>query len=322
MPNSKALSAVLILVPAAFLLMSHSSIAESASDDCKTQPGGSAPGGMHWYYRIDRANNRRCWYLHAQGLPVHARADLKSQNQADDEDTAAEPLPARSTVAVPRPLIQQLSNPQQADPATAPPQASIAGPAALNFAERWLDLPKSMDLDRREITAPSTAYAAEHPTADARQQLPASWAGVSTVDDEAKTNSDQSSFGSLSFAGAAVLLLLFISEALVKVAGAFVRKARQRLIRADFTVDDEAPNRTCRPTVTASDARRTDMGLSELQHALRRADAGVQPPQSFAPRGSIHKHAGRSVRSRRQVQTRSAFQRLKTRSFGPRWAPL
>ena len=35
------------------------------ADDCLAQPNSSAPPGSHWYYRIDRATQRKCWYLHA-----------------------------------------------------------------------------------------------------------------------------------------------------------------------------------------------------------------------------------------------------------------
>ena len=30
--------------------------ASKASKDCLSSPGGTAPEGSHWYYRIDRAN--------------------------------------------------------------------------------------------------------------------------------------------------------------------------------------------------------------------------------------------------------------------------
>src|SRR5262249_7989645 len=33
----------------------------AAADTCLTQPNTRAEGG-HWYYRVDRATHRRCWY--------------------------------------------------------------------------------------------------------------------------------------------------------------------------------------------------------------------------------------------------------------------
>jgi hypothetical protein len=33
--------------------------------DCVTTPTSSAPQNNHWYYRTDRANQRKCWHLRA-----------------------------------------------------------------------------------------------------------------------------------------------------------------------------------------------------------------------------------------------------------------
>ena len=37
----------------------------AAADPCLTQPNPLAGSG-HWYYRIDRSNQRKCWYLRSQ----------------------------------------------------------------------------------------------------------------------------------------------------------------------------------------------------------------------------------------------------------------
>jgi len=44
--------------------------AESAGDDCVAKPNSAAPQGSHWYYRVDRTANRRCWFLGPEGLKV------------------------------------------------------------------------------------------------------------------------------------------------------------------------------------------------------------------------------------------------------------
>ena len=36
---------------------------EKAADDCLTTPGGEAPSGQRWVYRIERGTQRHCWYL-------------------------------------------------------------------------------------------------------------------------------------------------------------------------------------------------------------------------------------------------------------------
>jgi len=44
--------------------------AEPAGDDCVAKPNSAAPQGSHWYYRVDRTANRRCWFLGPEGLKV------------------------------------------------------------------------------------------------------------------------------------------------------------------------------------------------------------------------------------------------------------
>ena len=37
--------------------------AQAAADKCLLTPKGAAPAGSHWYYRIDHAAKRQCWYI-------------------------------------------------------------------------------------------------------------------------------------------------------------------------------------------------------------------------------------------------------------------
>jgi hypothetical protein len=48
--------------------------AQGAADECLAKPGGTAPQGSHWYYRVNRADGRHCWYLGPEGQKVRARA--------------------------------------------------------------------------------------------------------------------------------------------------------------------------------------------------------------------------------------------------------
>jgi len=41
--------------------------ATARADDCLTAPNSAAPQGSHWYYRLDRATQRQCWYTRAPG---------------------------------------------------------------------------------------------------------------------------------------------------------------------------------------------------------------------------------------------------------------
>src|SRR5947208_7634559 len=44
----------------------------AAADNCLAAPKGAAPKGSHWYYRVDRAAKRNCWYVRAQSTTPNA----------------------------------------------------------------------------------------------------------------------------------------------------------------------------------------------------------------------------------------------------------
>ena len=89
--TAKFLSAILasLLAGAALATMSHSPT--HAADDCLSAPKDQTPGGGHWYYRIDRATKRHCWYLREEGEKL-------SQTAAPDSSPSARrPAPKAET---------------------------------------------------------------------------------------------------------------------------------------------------------------------------------------------------------------------------------
>ncbi len=190
MPGTKILSAFLIMVPATILLTAEASLGEPAAEACKASPGGAAPKGMHWYYRINRATNKHCWYLGPVGIHTtksHASvaaatsepATARRQNAADgdsappaqamtadDSEAAAPPLDAARAPA-PQPSSMQTASaqaiPAQVLPA-APAQvlpAAAASPAAGNprFGARWPEnLPNADEMEQSD-PAPVSSYA-------------------------------------------------------------------------------------------------------------------------------------------------------------------
>jgi hypothetical protein len=81
--------------------------AEPAGNDCVAKPNSAAPQGSHWYYRVDRTANRRCWFLGPEGLKVRqgespkrllsatSTPQLNSDTRA--EAAASEPVASVST---------------------------------------------------------------------------------------------------------------------------------------------------------------------------------------------------------------------------------
>jgi hypothetical protein len=67
----KRITCVLAMLTMLFIALTiRAGGAESAGDDCVAKPNSAAPQGSHWYYRVDRTANRRCWFLGPEGLKV------------------------------------------------------------------------------------------------------------------------------------------------------------------------------------------------------------------------------------------------------------
>src|SRR5262245_40763463 len=66
--------AILFMPLGTVLVTAQTSLAEPAAEECKTKPGSSAPPGRHWYYLINRTDQRRCWFLGPEGAKVRSQA--------------------------------------------------------------------------------------------------------------------------------------------------------------------------------------------------------------------------------------------------------
>ena len=74
--TAKLVSAVFLSLLAGVPL---TTISQSAVDECLSAPKDKTPEGSHWYYRIDRATKRHCWYLREEdGKPAQIAASSPS----------------------------------------------------------------------------------------------------------------------------------------------------------------------------------------------------------------------------------------------------
>jgi len=67
----------------------------ATTDDCLTAPkGGATSAGSHWYYRIDRATKRQCWYLREDGDKVSDKSTRATAPVSPPATSAAAAEPA------------------------------------------------------------------------------------------------------------------------------------------------------------------------------------------------------------------------------------
>lgn len=98
MPNrtAKFVSTLTISILAGGLLATVPHSGAGAADDCLSAPKDETPARSHWYYRLDHATKRHCWYLREEGEKLSQAAAPNSSPPATPVVPKAEAAPQRS----------------------------------------------------------------------------------------------------------------------------------------------------------------------------------------------------------------------------------
>ncbi len=71
------------------------------TEDCLIAPNSPAPHGSHWYYRTDRAKQRKCWYLGTLDRQTPHSAASATSGSAPGTPLSAFEKPATASVGAP-----------------------------------------------------------------------------------------------------------------------------------------------------------------------------------------------------------------------------
>ena len=71
------------------------------ADDCLAAPNAPSPQGRHWYYRLDWATQRKCWYLRALGRHAVSSRSISAADSAPMSVSSGDPDPASPNVKMP-----------------------------------------------------------------------------------------------------------------------------------------------------------------------------------------------------------------------------
>jgi len=281
--TAKFVSAIFASLLAGTPLTTVSHSAVPAADDCLSRPKGQAPEGSHWYYHIDRASKRHCWYLGDEREKL-SRAKLQNSAPIADpaspqKETATQRPVADAHAELPLPqtrVEQETSVPAwQRIPATTANAASVENGQLANapdaktqmsvIASRW---PDPLGLSSSVSPAPATGNSGEAVQLNTEQApLPAVAPSAA-----ADLSSEKQS-------GSVQMLLLVMMGALV-LAGVMgraifrfgrIRQAGRRQTRSDRraiwdSVDTDRPSPPAYPRAEAS------MRRVEIPRELRQAD--------------------------------------------------
>jgi hypothetical protein len=300
----RLLPAILIVLLTTAALTAQTILVKAAADECKTRPGSAAAPGTHWYYRVNHNNNLRCWYLGPQPEAVrsHASGAISHVHRQ----------PGRRIRSV---LLRQLAPndrkryPQTASAQTVPGDAALPEPQArelvipVDFAARWLDLPKAQNLDAREVA--TVSYSETYAATGADQQRPSASGFLDAKNAGLRqAYAGKSTFGSVLLDGTLMMVLMLLACGILKI----TRREDQSHLRPQWRAPEGRPrtgrhmrrdsaeatsrksvagarhgsiaSRTPRPDDLDDDLK---MNLRQLMGCLQRAGAAHLSPRSFAP---------------------------------------
>ena len=118
------------------------------ADDCLAEPNSSAPAGSHWYYHMDRATQRKCWYIRATDQPA---GSATAQGTSDPAS-----LPPASPITPEKPAT-----------------ASANGPISINPSDSTSPSPRikaAVKPQRTPASGAATGQSAQQDTQKATQQ--------------------------------------------------------------------------------------------------------------------------------------------------------
>lgn len=164
----------------------------------------------------------------------------------------------------------------------------------IDFAGRWVELPKAVDATTRNVSLPSNGYADEHQTIGDQVEEPSR-----SLDDRDQNSEQRQTATTERFLaiGLEVALLLLCAQA-CKLGGMLHGEAKRRRAGAGF-VKAKAAARTGQP----------QMSLNEVLRACRRANAYPYAVQLFAPPGhrvaksAAHRRSSQQADRRGQVHS-------------------
>ena len=159
---AKFVSAIFASALAGIALAAVMPDAARAVDDCLAVPKGETPEGSHWYYRIDRASKRHCWYLRGEGEKLSQTAPANSSATATPAATA--PMqPSVADAHAEWPAQTSIEPPKRKD-ALLP--AMPANPAVSQDSAASADAPQSVVASRWPDSTAAGSAASPPPAAD------------------------------------------------------------------------------------------------------------------------------------------------------------
>jgi hypothetical protein len=172
-----SVAAILIGALASVTLVVATNGVARATETCLSGPKGAAPKGSHWYYRIDHATKRNCWYVRAEGDKPVASQNAPLSPSSPQAETQLQPSVANARAEANSADLGQpnAGAAERAPPAAANNDQASDAPAADNgqspVASRWLDRADA-DTITGSVSKPDDSGASGNPPAPSAAVAP------------------------------------------------------------------------------------------------------------------------------------------------------
>ena len=214
---------------------------KDAVGECLSRPGGVAPRGSHWFYRLERPSGRRCWYLGAEGTKV--RRAIAAERKA-----ALAPAPLMEDEAPPLPRARERDRAEGRTVAATDANAIDANTAntvdantvdtssvtAAQFSSAWPLTSNAAGPSNHEPTAGAGSDdAAETAAAGAQDEMPPVWPALAPAGAAAAGQPSEPAPGLghlLLFLTASMAFITIIVRSLLKLLSASRMRSESRPI--------------------------------------------------------------------------------------------
>ena len=303
-----------VLASAAIAAPEQQQQAATSGSECHAAPKGVAPEGAHWYYKTDRATNKKCWYLadkvaktkkatsttstrssesddttpqaasKADNKPDKSVADARAEIPADRKPAASKPAPSEPAAdqGLADSVWPALPDKPETDTAAATPPSAPASDDNGAFASRWPDQVSTAAATDAQVMLARKQAEQQQAAAQPQPQQPQP-AVASTVGSANAATTDEPAASSISTTG----LLLSVLAGLLALAAIIgpavfkrVYRRKPKAARRDIwdSVDHDNPP-------LAWDAKQ-DVQNDNKPHEIRDLDAVNDKLQQILERAS------------------------------------
>ncbi len=194
-----------LLIGSPLTTASHGAV--SVAENCLSGPKGAPPKGGHWYYRIDRATKRQCWYV---GDAKEKPSRITSQNPSASQEPRQSIADARAELPMPQAQVVQdvgvTAAPANAANIGLRASAEVACPQRSVIASRW---PEPSGTNASAGPGAAAGYSIANPLPNSGAVLPPALAAVTLA--AADSSSEKPS--------AAIQMLLIVVIGALSLAG-------------------------------------------------------------------------------------------------------